>query len=301
MNYAPCPLCLVSCPAEVLVFEDRGQRVTQTITRCATHGRGVARDVAPSTTEPNSAAEPAPRLAAGYRGEHACEGCGARFQTTFPGQRFCSMECRYEARRKRLEAQRRARGAPIRQRREKGARATRICALEACGAEFTLLPGKPHQRFCSRPCADKGRHPQQQRVPRESRQCPTCGESFEVRASSPQRFCSRSCSLQRFCSRSCGRTQVKDEPEYEPQVAPLIAQVEDLQRKLLRESRRVDHLDEDGPWLEWKAHPPDSRLAVEVMARLDRPHRLAGWLAENVPARVLAASAELAARLEEPA
>lgn len=230
----------------------------------------------PSTTAP----EPEPKLAAGYRGEHACEGCGARFQITFPGQRFCSMECRYEARRKRLEAQRRARGAPIRQRREKGARATRICALEACGAEFTLLPGRPHQRFCSRPCADKGRHPQQQRVPRESRQCSTCGESFEVRASSPQRF----------CSKSCGRRQVKDEPEYEPQTAPFIAQVEDLQRKLVEESRRLSFSPPPGRW-----------IAVEVMARLDRPHRLAGWLAENVPARVLAASAELAARLEEPA
>lgn len=269
---APCPVCQVPCPAEVLVFDDRGQRVTQTITRCATHGRGVARDVAPSTTEPNSAAEPAPKqLAAGYRGEHACEGCGARFETTFPAKRFCSTECRVEVRRKQLEAQRRARGAPIRQRREKGAQATRICALEACGAEFALLPGKPHQRFCSRPCADKGRQAQQQRAPRENRQCPTCGESFEVRASS----------LQRFCSRSCGRTQVKGEPEYEP---------EGFNESLKAEIDSLRESPAPGRW-----------IAVEVMARLERPHRLAGWLAENVPARVLAASAELAARLEEPA
>lgn len=199
--------------------------------------------MAPSTTEPNSAAEPAPKqLAAGYRGEHACEGCGARFETTFPAKRFCSTECRVEVRRKQLEAQRRARGAPIRQRREKGAQATRICALEACGAEFALLPGKPHQRFCSRPCADKGRQAQQQRAPRENR---------------------------------------KGEPEYEP---------EGFNESLKAEIDSLRESPAPGRW-----------IAVEVMARLERPHRLAGWLAENVPARVLAASAELAARLEEPA
>lgn len=99
------------------------------------------------------------------RGAANCERCGSEFYVKAgSGGRFCSTACWYAFN----EAQ-----------------TARVPCL-VCGVEFKRIEG---QRACGAECGAVLRRR------RERRACERCGERFEVKRSSAQRFCSRSCAL----------------------------------------------------------------------------------------------------------
>lgn len=192
---APCPVCQVPCPAERLQFEDRGAQVEQTITRCLAHGRRVVWVRAEPEPEPEPAPAPPPARRVGYDAEHVCGYCGTRFRTAFRLKRYCSFGCRIDAKLKKLEQERRARGARERPRRQ-SIRQARTCVREGCEKTFPVLSRNVGQRFCSRECAAQARQRPAQRLTAAdlTRCCRRCGAQFRVSSKhSPQRFCSKPC------------------------------------------------------------------------------------------------------------
>lgn len=79
------------------------------------------------------------------------------------------------------------------------------------------------------------------------------------------------------------------------EISRLLGQVEDLQEKLVAAEQANAKLNSEAERLAELA----CRAESEIAARLSRPHRLAGWLAEAVPAKLLFAAAGLAKCLEE--
>jgi hypothetical protein len=103
-----------------------------------------------------------------------CAQCATVFRPTSPrnANKYCSHACYWAAKR------------------TPGKPATRLCAREGCGREFSTARRGADPRYCSQACFGLAR-----RKPTETIVCPECGQprTYAAGARDGRRFCSREC------------------------------------------------------------------------------------------------------------